>query len=352
MRARLLMGAAAVVVVLGAASAAAVGFGGHANGGTPKSGTRPPATATVTRGTLVDSESVNGALDHGPVTSLNARIEGTITSLAAEGSTVSRGQALYTVDNQPVVLMYGTLPAYRSLTGGVEGADVKQFEENLAALGYTGFTVDTRYDYATAAAVRRWQKASGLPQTGEVELGRVVFAAGAVRVNDTKSAVGDATNPGKPVLGYTATTRVATVKLNLSQQRLAVKGRTVKVLLPDGKAVEGTISDVATVIEPGSGGNDTAKTKIRVTVSVTDQNAVVGYDQASVDVKFTASERKDVLTVPVAALLALAEGGYGVQVVEGTTTRTVRVETGLFADGRVEVHADGLSAGTTVGVPA
>jgi hypothetical protein len=59
-----------------------------------------------------------------------------------------------------------------------------------------------------------------------------------------------------------------------------------------------------------------------------------------------------VLTVPVAALLALAEGGYGVQVVGGGTTRIVAVQTGLFAGGRVEVTGDGLAEGQTVGVPS
>jgi len=85
---------------------------------------------------------------------------------------------------------------------------------------------------------------------------------------------------------------------------------------------------------------------------VTDQKKLGNLDQAAVKIGFTASQRKNVLTVPVAALLALAEGGYGVQVVEGTATRIVPVETGLFAGGRVEVTGDGLREGMTVGVPA
>ena len=59
----------------------------------------------------------------------------------------------------------------------------------------------------------------------------------------------------------------------------------------------------------------------------------------------TGDERKDVLTVPVAALLALAEGGYGVEVVDGGDRRIVAVETGLFAGGRVEVTGDGHRRG-------
>jgi multidrug efflux system membrane fusion protein len=54
----------------------------------------------------------------------------------------------------------------------------------------------------------------------------------------------------------------------------------------------------------------------------------------------------------VSALLALAEGGYGLQLVEGGGTRYIAVQTGLFADGRVEVSGSGLTAGMRVGVPS
>jgi hypothetical protein len=54
----------------------------------------------------------------------------------------------------------------------------------------------------------------------------------------------------------------------------------------------------------------------------------------------------------VAALLALAEGGYGVEIVSGSTSRIVAVETGLFADGRVEVAGADLTEGMTVGMPS
>ena len=82
-----------------------------------------------------------------------------------------------------------------------------------------------------------------------------------------------------------------------------------------------------------------------------DQQAVAGFDQAAVDVVFTAAQRPDVLTVPVAALVALREGGYGLEVVEGGASRYVAVTTGLFSGGRVEVSGDGLAEGMTVGIP-
>jgi multidrug efflux pump subunit AcrA (membrane-fusion protein) len=78
--------------------------------------------------------------------------------------------------------------------------------------------------------------------------------------------------------------------------------------------------------------------------------AAAAYALASVDVTFTAEERADVLAVPVAALVALREGGYGVEVVEGNRSRYVPVETGLFADGLVEISGAGIEEGMTVGM--
>jgi multidrug efflux system membrane fusion protein len=179
----------------------------------------------------------------------------------------------------------------------------------------------------------------------------VVYAGGPVRVDTLTASVGGAAQPGQEVLTYTSNARVVTVELDVSDQRLARKGAAVTVTMPDDKTAPGKISKVETVIKPAQG-NDPAATKIEVTVALGDQKAAAGFDGATVDVSFTASQRKKVLTVPVAALLALAEGGYGVQVVEGASTRIVAVETGLFASGRVEVTGDGLTEGMTVGVPS
>jgi peptidoglycan hydrolase-like protein with peptidoglycan-binding domain len=314
----------------------------------------------VTRQTLVETQTEDGELGYGYSRAAISRQAGTVTALAATGSTVKCGQALYRVDNTPVVLLYGSLPAYRALATGTDGKDVKQFEKNLYALGYRGFTVDQEYTASTAAAVRDWQEDLGLQETGTVELGRVAYATGPVRIDSHDAAVGDLVQPGKSVLTFTGSSRVVVVDLDASDQRLARKGASVTVELPDGKTVTGKITKVQTVIDSGSGGDggggagdeSDPETKIEVTVALGDKKALASLAEASVDVTFTVSERKDVLTVPVAALLALAEGGYGVQVVDGKKTHIVAVETGLYADGRVEVSGDGLTEGTTVGVPS
>ncbi|MFI7213783.1 peptidoglycan-binding protein [Micromonospora maritima] len=361
-RSRLRIAAIGATALLVAVAGAVAAFGlpggsgtGTAAADTAAADTAPPATAAVTRQTLADTETADGELGYGATRSATNRLSGTITALAATGSTVKRGGALWSVDNQKVVLLYGRLPAYRTLAAGVEGTDVKQFEQNLKALGYSGFTVDDEYTGDTADAVRDWQEDLGLPETGRVEQGRIRYADGEVRIAAHQVEVGDGAQPGQAVLTYTGTSRLVTVELDVDDQRLAKRGTAVRVALPDGKRVAGKISKVETVITSGSSGGAgqaaEAETKIEVTVSVTDAKALAGFDQASVKVTFTASERANVLTVPVAALLALAEGGYGVQVVDGGEERIVAVRTGLFAAGRVEVTGDGLAEGTTVGIP-
>jgi peptidoglycan hydrolase-like protein with peptidoglycan-binding domain len=350
---RVVLVVVAVLIVVGAAGAAATGFGFGLGGGKndKSSSGLPPATARVTKETLVDTQTESGDLGYGDTTTLNGRLGGTVTSLPAPGTTIQRGQALYEVDDTPVVLLYGSLPAYRALSSGSDGADVKQFEQNLYALGYRGFTVDDKYSDSTATAVKKWQKDLGLPQTGTVDLGRVVYATGEVRVDADKASVGDDSRPGGALLTYTGVARVVTVKLAVTDQRLAVKDAAVTVELPDGKTAAGKIAKTQTVIDSGSNGSEPT-TKIEVTVTLDDENALAGLDQAVVDVRFAASQRDNVLSVPVAALLALAEGGYGVQEVTGTTTRIVPVQTGLFAAGRVEISGDGVTEGMTVGVPS
>lgn len=344
--------AAGALVVLGAAGAAVVGFGGDSEG-TANASTTPPATTKVTRQTLLDVQTNSGELAYGTSHTVSGKVNGTVTWLAEAGSTVPRGKPLVKIDNDPVVLLYGPMPAYRTLSSGTSGADVEQFEQNLKKLGYDGFTVDRDYTSATADAVREWQDDLGVEETGRVETNRIVFAPGAVRVDAQSAAVGDTAQPGTPLLTYTGTARVVTVSLKVDDQRLARKGAAVSIKLPDGKRTTGRITTSESVIEKStSNGQETSDTRIDVTIRTDDAKAVAAYDRASVDVDFTASQRANVLTVPISALLALAEGGYGVQLVDGGATRIVGVRTGLFAAGRVEVTGADIAEGAQVGVPS
>ncbi|MEU4192417.1 peptidoglycan-binding protein [Kribbella sp. NPDC026611] len=354
-RARKAATAGVLVAALGSAAVAARGLGlADSRGDDHAAVATPTATAKVTKGTLVDTQKVAGQLGYGEAKNVLGKLGGTVTGLPAAGSVLHRGQVVYRADDKPIILLYGSLPAYRALSVGMKGADVLQFEQNLAALGYDGFTVDTKFSAATAKAVKQWQHDLGLDKTGTVELGRAIYAPGPIRVDTVKVSVGDNAQGGA-LLTYTGTARVVTADLELSDRRLVRVGAAVRVVLPDGKEIPGKVVGAATVVVTGQGGDnsgsDDSTTKLRVTVALGNK-AAVGLEAATADVEFAASARVGVLTVPVAALLALAEGGYGVEVISGSTSRIVAVRTGMFADGRVEVTGQGLAAGMTVGVPS
>jgi peptidoglycan hydrolase-like protein with peptidoglycan-binding domain len=344
-RAALVIGSA--VLVAGAVTTAAVGFGGGDPAPAASSTGLPPATAPVTLTTLTQTQQVNGVLGYGTPVTVNARGQGIITWLPALGATVRRGQALYKVDGVATPLFYGHHPLYRQLRPGSTGADVQVVERNLASLGYTGFTADTSYTWSTATAVRRWQKDRGLAQTGFLEPASVVIAPAAIRVTSLAARPGDPA--GGPVLAYTGRTRLVSVALDVALQHLVKAGLPAVVTLPDGKTVKGKLASVGTVATAGE--DEEHPATIAVTVTITDQSKLGTLDQAPVTVSLISATAENVLTVPVAALVALAEGGYGVQVVTGSTSRYVAVRLGMFADGRVEITGDGITEGTLVGMP-
>jgi membrane fusion protein, multidrug efflux system len=347
--------AAVTVVVLAAAGAtvvATLGLGGQRGGATARS-TLPPATAEVARTSLRQTTEVEGSLGYGDSRALAGRVAGVLTRVPAEGTIVRRGQALYTVDMKPVVLLYGGVPAYRRLAPGMTGTDVRGLEKNLRALGYTGFTVDDDYTDDTATAVRAWQDDLGLAETGTVDPSQVLFAPGPLRVGQQKAHVGDQVGPGAPIFDYTGTSRVVTVALPVEDQHLVRPGRTVTVELPDGSTASGRVASVGTVAHQQTGNDgESGSATVDVTVTLANQRSLGTLDQAPVTVQVVSAERRNVLAVPVAALLALREGGYGVQVVSGDSSRVVAVETGMFADGQVEITGSGITEGTVVGVPA
>ena len=302
-----------------------------------------PATAQITRTTLVETRTESGTLGYGDPVPVRASGTGTLTWIAAEGATVMRGEPLLKVDELPIVALYGAVPMYRALGNGMVGADVRQLQENLVELGYAEIAIDGIYAQSTTAAVLAWQADLGLVQTGMVEPGQVVFTPGPVRIAEHVAGVGDLLGSDRAhILNYTDTTRIVTVALNVVDQALAIKGGAVTVTLPDERTVAGVIAKVGTVV---------TEEEFEVTVAIADQAALGTLQAAPVDVDFVNATRADVLTVPVAALLALAEGGYGVEIVEDNTTRIVAVKTGMFADGRVEVSGEAIAEGMMVGVP-
>ena len=345
-------GLAGLVAVSTVVWRAAAGSGGE---GDTSTGTVATTTAPVVRRDLVARTDTDGTLGYSGSTAVTNRLQGTVTALPDVGSVVDRGQPLYSVASEPVPLLFGDVPAWRRLAVGVlDGVDVRQLEANLVALGHataSQLKVDDHFDSATAAAVRRWQRALGVQQTGAVDLGEAVFLPGKVRIAERTVAKGDAIGPGAPVLKVTSTTRQVRVELDAAKQSTVKVGDEVEIKLPSGQTTKGSVSSVGTVATT-KGSPPNAKSVIEVVVTLQDPAAAGNVDEAPVRVGFVSGSRNGVLAVPVNALLALREGGYGVRLVEGTSSRIMPVTIGLFAKGVVEVSGEGLREGQQVEVPA
>jgi hypothetical protein len=359
------------------AGGVAVAAGRNDNGtASPSGDSSQVATAAVVRTNLTNTVQVGGSIGYdGSYTVAALHSGGVYTWLPEPGQVIKQDQPVYSVSNELVPLLYGSIPAYRAFEAGMsDGADVGQLTHDLIALGYgAGLTQGDHYSSATAAAVQRWQKALGLQVTGQIPLGAAVFEPGPIRVTSVTPSAG-ASAGGGTVLTATSTTPIVVVDLDVSEEYLVKPGDAVSVVLPDGTTTVGghveTVGTVATC--PGGGGTGagggsgsagqspcessgsgtSSAPTVTVTIALDSTPPGATYDQAPVNVNITTQTAGNVLAVPVNALLALAGGRYGVEVVTGKTSHLAGVTTGLYSDTLVQVSGSGLTAGTLVEVPS
>lgn len=287
------------------------------------------------------------------------RPSGMVTQVAAAGSIVEPGGVLYALDgSHKVVLLAGEMPAWRALDpGAAEGPDIGQLERSLQALGFWVDAVapDDHWDRDTTEAVQRLQTSLGTDDDGTIDLGEVVFLPGPIRVTEVLADLGSTVRQETRVLTVTSTDRQVTVELEADRQAIVAPDVAVTVELPDGVRTAGTIADIATVATAAAGSTAPAGAvpTITVTIRLNDPGASGLLDGAPVLVSIVRERREDVLAVPVSALLALAEGGYAVEMVDGSApTHLIGVEIGLFEDGFVEVRSAELREGARVVVPS
>ena len=353
----LVVGGGAIAVATGLLPTAASAANGAAS---PDASIAPRSTATVASKTMTVGEDLDGTLGFAGQRKVANGLVGTVTALPATGTVLARGDRLYELDGRlRPILFYGARPAWRTLEDGVDaGADIAQLEQNLKALGFTrkGDRIDRTWDHATTRAVKRWQKATHQTVDGVVDLGEVVFLPGAIRVTALAVELGASVGPGAPVMSGTTDERVVTVALAADRTDLVKVGDAVTITLADGSTTPGTVREIGTVAEGAtdSFGNPSDPT-VTVTIGLDDPAASAAYTNSPVTVSIVRESRPDVMAVPVAALLAVLEGGYAVEVVDDSgTTHLVGVTPGIFQDGWVQVTAPngGLSVGDEIVVPS
>lgn len=287
----------------------------------------------------------------------------TFTMLPTVGQVIARGQSLFALSGQPTVLLFGSVVPSRAFVAGMSpGKDVAALNANLEALGYDTAASGETFSAATQAAIRDFQSARGMTVTGELPLGSVVFKRGPVRVTSVTPEVGASVTPG-PVLGITSTRPQVTIALSAAEQSSVKVGDRVSITLPNQQTTPGVISSVGTVAkapaskEEGGGGPESGEEggpTVEVGVTPSEPRAIGHLDEAPVTVSITTASVPNALSVPVAALLALAGGGYALEVTEGGVHHLEAVTLGLFddAEGLVQVSGQSVSAGQRVVVPS
>ena len=310
---------AAVIVV-----AAIVGIALLA-GGTGKPSATPAVTthyASVARTDLVATQSFDGTIASQDGPQVVNRQNGTITGLTAEGAPVARGQALYSVNGANVILMYGALPAWRDIGGPriTDGADVLELEQNLSAMGYNPGVVDQTFTSDTAAAITAWQTAAGLTADGVVHLGQVVFAPGPVRVNQQSTTVGSPVHDGQVVMTTLSSNKIVNVTLDSSNANALSGGDAVQILGVGNGELPATVSTITAQSSAGGGGGG-GGSQVAVVIPKTANALAAQKDGTTVTVNLVTETHKNVLAVPVTALVARSSGGYAVEVVRGNSTQ-------------------------------
>jgi peptidoglycan hydrolase-like protein with peptidoglycan-binding domain len=344
-----ILGGVGVVLVAATVTTAVVltsGDGDPASATADGDGTTPRQLVTVERRDLRRTETLNGTTGHGEPTPVVLAANGTLTALPAAGDVIENGQQIAAVDGAPVIALQGPVPMWRALGPSVtDGKDVLQLEYALAVLGYAqryGVTVDEDWTSATTRAVKAFQRDHGQDDDGTIDVGDIVWIPGPIRVDSVAGVLGQpATEAGIKVTGTAQTVRV---DVDVADADLVTVGTAVSVELPSGDEIDGTVATVGAVAT-GSDGSTS------IPVDVTLAGGATIPDGLPVDVKVTTVAATGVLAVPVEALLALAGGGYALEVANADgTTHLVKVTLGEFADDMVAVTGD-INAGDRVVTP-
>ena len=321
----------------------------------------PPAnTATVERGELSAMVSQDGTLtyrarpDGSPYSAIN-QAGGTYTELPYAGDKVDCGDVFYRVDDEPVLLLCGTVPAYRDLAEGDEGRDVRQLNRNLHELGYDADPNDNGFTWKTEAALEKLQDDKGFDVTGALDVDDAVFLPKSARISKVTGELGGSARPGAQVAQATSETLEVQVHLDASQQGQVNKGDRAQITLPANKSVTGKVERLGRVAQAPAGQDDDAGAATIPAYITLDKPAEArGLDRAPVQVDITTKGVESALSVPVTALVGKSGGGYAVEVARDDGRRElVAVTLGLFdtANGRVEVEGD-LGEGDQVVVPS
>lgn len=298
------------------------------------------------------------------IDSFHSAHSGEIELVAASGTTLTSGQVLYTVDDEPVlaVVTDDDIVFDRDLALGVaDGDDVRLVEEMLVAAGFDAdgaLDVDEEFDEVTEEALAElWEALDGTYESvvvdGSIDADQLVVVPTAATIGSVTEHEADVLATGAELFTWSSGSqgRLVTTAIAVDEQDHLAEGDSVDVRLPDGTVVVGEVVAVA-VSSQTDPTDPTADPVLPVEISLAAvPDEIAALNEIEVEVLIVDQLVSDATTVPVSALVATGGGDYAVEVVEpdGISTTFVAVEPGMFADGAVEVT--GIEPGTAVVVP-
>ncbi|MDQ1498560.1 MAG: hypothetical protein QOI86_1900 [Actinomycetota bacterium] len=89
-----------------------------------------------------------------------------LTSAPQKGKDLTEGSVAFTTSGRPALVLQGAVPAYRDITPGAVGDDVRQLQQALVRLGFRPGRTDGVYDDRTGLAVAAWYLKGGWTPSG------------------------------------------------------------------------------------------------------------------------------------------------------------------------------------------
>ncbi len=307
--------------------------GSESDGGST-AGLEPSApTEVVTRRDLTETRTSTASVSYGDPWQAAIEATGVVTRRHDRGTIVEPGQALIWLDTKPVYLAEGEVPVYRTLeltsrraSKQQTGDDVTQLQRFLLDQGHNDsdrLIADGVFGTSTQRAVKAWQKANGLKETGAVDRSQLVFHPSSVRL-DSAPQIGSQFDG----LSITEGKQTLLAEFDNKSGSFLPIGGSIDLEFGDGSTATGTI------VESDSKVGDDGRRKIEVAIEVSTP-VPGGVDRVKVSASRVVADAA--LVVPARALLALAGGGYAVEVQTTTGPELRRVEIGAVVDDNVEI---------------
>ena len=331
----------------------------------------PPTAAQLLQVTqsLQSAKEQRSVLDEPPTSAQLFQVTQSLQSSTAALNTAIENRKHLVEGYSASLLMFGNTPAWRDMKEGIDpGEDIGQLKLNLIALGYGTIEAlgkDLSFNSATTAAIRKLQSDMNIISSGEINLGEVIFTHGTslVKSSSTLQIVGWKINGGAELFSLTPIEKVETevesdgsvkihreslqvveIQVDVGDRDLVDEGSEVEIELPDESLVRGIVREVGTLAVVPQEGDPF----LEVLIAVEGGTEYFEWTGATVTINVTKELASGVLASPVNGLLALLSGGYALEIVTPTGTTLIPVETGIYADGWVEVSGPGLQPGTEI----